>query len=287
MNNRLEDLKNGMMQKAFLMLIIISLISYFNGCDSSPILPERGICAHRGANDSHPENTLAAFREAIRLGAHMIEFDVRLSTDGELIIMHDATVDRTTDGTGKVTDLTFVELKSLDAGSWKGRQFKGEKIPTLTETLRIMPKNVWLNVHLKGGAELGKKTAEVIVMEGRLQQTFLACKADAAKAAQEVDSRILICNMERQDSSELYVNETITMKAIFIQLLKGRLDNKLGEYTHKLKANGVNINYYGTNSADELKKLFAAGVDFPLVDEVSKMIKAAADMGIPPLKPKF
>jgi glycerophosphoryl diester phosphodiesterase len=78
-------------------------------------MPSRGICAHRGASDTHPENTLAAFREAIRLGVHMIEFDVALSKDGQLVLMHDTTVDRTTDGDGPVSELTLAELKKLDA----------------------------------------------------------------------------------------------------------------------------------------------------------------------------
>ena len=78
-------------------------------------MPSRGICAHRGASDTHPENTLAAFREAIRLGVHMIEFDVALSKDGQLVLMHDTTVDRTTHGNGPVSELTLAELKKLDA----------------------------------------------------------------------------------------------------------------------------------------------------------------------------
>jgi glycerophosphoryl diester phosphodiesterase len=87
-------------------------------------MPTRGICAHRGVSDSHPENTIAAFREAIRLGTQMIELDVALSSDGKLVLMHDYTVDRTTDGSGRVEELMLADLKQLDAGSWKGSRFK-------------------------------------------------------------------------------------------------------------------------------------------------------------------
>ena len=79
-------------------------------------MPTRGICAHRGASDTHPENTIAAFREAIRLGAHMIEFDVALTGDGALVLLHDATLDRTTNGTGPVSARSLGELQALDAG---------------------------------------------------------------------------------------------------------------------------------------------------------------------------
>jgi glycerophosphoryl diester phosphodiesterase len=77
----------------------------------------------------------------------MIEFDVALTQDGKLVLMHDVTVDRTTDGSGAVADLTLAQLKALDAGSWKDSKFARERIPTLDEALSIMPENVWLNVH--------------------------------------------------------------------------------------------------------------------------------------------
>ncbi|MCA9212215.1 MAG: hypothetical protein KDB27_04045 [Planctomycetales bacterium] len=152
-------------------------------------MPTRGICAHRGASDTHPENTLAAFHEAVRLGAHMIEFDVALSKDGKLVLTHDTTVDRTTNGKGPISQLTLEELKSLDAGSWKGDRFKGQRIPTLDEALTVMPDNIWLNVHLKGDAKLAEKVSKYIVAHDRLHQAFLACSAEAARAAKRVDPR--------------------------------------------------------------------------------------------------
>jgi len=82
---------------AFLAVMLLGVIANAVWADARaepPPLPERGICAHRGASHTHPENTLAAFHEALRLGAHMIEFDVRRSRDGELVLMHDRTVNR-------------------------------------------------------------------------------------------------------------------------------------------------------------------------------------------------
>ena len=74
------------------------------------------VAAHRGASASHPENTMEAFRAAIEMGVDQIETDVRITADGELVLIHDATVDRTTNGTGKVAQMTLAELKALDAG---------------------------------------------------------------------------------------------------------------------------------------------------------------------------
>ncbi|HSO56699.1 MAG TPA: glycerophosphodiester phosphodiesterase family protein [Paenisporosarcina sp.] len=91
--------------------------------------------AHRGAAGYAPENTIAAFDKAIEMKADYIEMDIQRTKDGELVIIHDTSVDRTTDGTGYIKDLTYNQLKDLDAGSWKGTEFAGEKIPTFDEIL--------------------------------------------------------------------------------------------------------------------------------------------------------
>jgi glycerophosphoryl diester phosphodiesterase len=249
-------------------------------------LPQRGLCAHRGASDTHPENTLAAFREAVRLGAHMIELDVCLSKDHEPVVMHDLAVDRTTNGKGKVSDLTLAELKRLDAGGWKSPEFKGEPIPTLDEALRIMPVNIWLNVHLKGGKEVGEKAAQVIVRQDRLHQAFLACDAATAEAAHAVDVRVIICNMERRGASAEYVKDTIARQAQFIQLA-GIITADLPRHTQELKTHGIRINFFSADSPEELRALFGAGVEFPLVNRVGTLMAVARELGIQPVTPKF
>jgi len=250
------------------------------------VLPERGLCAHRGAMDTRPENTVPAFEEAARLGAQMIEFDVCLTKDGALVIMHDPTVDRTTDGKGKVEDLTLAEIKQLDAGRWKDPKFAGVRIPTLKEALDVMPVNVWLNVHLKGGAEVGEKTARVIAEDNRLHQAFLACGVEAANAAKAVAPSILICNMERQGGTREYVEQTIALKANFIQL-SVPLGEELADYTKRLRDAGIHINCFGTDSPDILRKWFSAGVEFPLVNKVGDLMKVAEELGMMPVKPVF
>lgn len=98
--------------------------------------------AHRGASGYEPENTLAAFHKALEMHVDMIELDVRLCKSGEPVIMHDAKINRTTNGEGKLADLTLAELKKLNAG-------KGEKIPTLEEVLTLLGKKVKLNLNIK------------------------------------------------------------------------------------------------------------------------------------------
>jgi glycerophosphoryl diester phosphodiesterase len=105
--------------------------------------------AHRGASTVAPANTLAAFEKAVELGADGIEFDVHLSADGVPVVVHDATVDATTDGSGQVAEMTLAQLKQLDAGSWFDPAFVGERIPTLEEVLETMGSRLLLNVELK------------------------------------------------------------------------------------------------------------------------------------------
>jgi glycerophosphoryl diester phosphodiesterase len=99
------------------------------------------VIAHRGASGHAPENTLAAFRKAVSQGAAFIETDLQLSRDAHFVAIHDATVDRTTGGHGAVHDLTLAELRRLDAGSWFGSEFAGERIPILEEILDFSKKH--------------------------------------------------------------------------------------------------------------------------------------------------
>ena len=110
------------------------------------------IFAHRGSKGTHPENTLASFKEAVRVGSDGIELDVHLTKDGHLAVIHDETVDRTTNGTGEIINLTLAEIKALDAGSWFHKAFADEKIPTLEEVLLLLKElgfNGQLNIELK------------------------------------------------------------------------------------------------------------------------------------------
>ena len=111
----------------------------------------RKVCVgHRGAAGHAPENTFASFEAALRLGADVVELDVRRSRDGELVVVHDATVDRTTDGRGEVHALSLAQLRALDAGVHFGPEFRGERIPTLAEVLTWAHGRTELVVEIKG-----------------------------------------------------------------------------------------------------------------------------------------
>ncbi len=117
------------------------------------------VAAHRGWSERYPENTMLAFRAAAELGVDQIETDIRITSDGELVIIHDETVDRTTNGSGKVSDFTLAELRTLDAVVHKGEQFAGERIPTFDEFIefaRSLPDMTFdfeLKIYPKDGQE--------------------------------------------------------------------------------------------------------------------------------------
>ncbi|MBU3916982.1 hypothetical protein KKA14_15730 [bacterium] len=107
------------------------------------------LIAHRGYRAKFPENTMASFKGALEIGAEMIELDVALSKDRALVILHDDTLERTTNGKGNVSDYTLKELRNLDAGSWFDSRFTDEKIPTLEEVLDLVKNRSLLNIEIK------------------------------------------------------------------------------------------------------------------------------------------
>lgn len=222
-----------------------------------------------------PENTVAAFESAVSKGVGMIEFDVQLSKDGRLVLMHDATVTRTTDGKGPVGDFTFEELRELDAGSWFSEKFKGMQIPTLEEALRTIPAGVLCNVHLKNSPGVAAAAAKEIERLGRLEDCFLACTVEQADEARAVVPEIMICNMSRQGSDRAaYVELTIETKCEFIQLHRRNGTENLATHVQRLHEAGVRVNYFGTEDPAIIRELRDGGVDYILTDDVDTALDA-------------
>ncbi len=107
------------------------------------------VTAHRGNSAFAPENTLVAFQQALDLGADGCECDVRATADGYLILMHDATVERTTDGKGAVNEMSLAEIQSLDAGAWKSPAYAGERVPLLRDVMELHVGRGMLYIEIK------------------------------------------------------------------------------------------------------------------------------------------
>lgn len=139
------------------------------------------VVAHRGFSGVAPENTMAAFKKAIEVGSDMIELDVRLSKDGEVVVIHDESVERTTNGKGRVIDLTLNELKRLGAGSKFHSSFSGEQIPTLKEVLQLAYGQIKVNIELKIGdygrwtiLDLAERALREVEMAGMVNQVMFS-----------------------------------------------------------------------------------------------------------------
>ena len=111
-------------------------------------LPRPVIFAHRGAAARAPENTLAAFELALAEGAEAVELDAKLTSDGQIVVFHDQTLERTTNGTGRLTHRTLDDLRALDAGSYFSEKYRGEKIPLLSEVFEAVGRKLLINVEL-------------------------------------------------------------------------------------------------------------------------------------------
>jgi glycerophosphoryl diester phosphodiesterase len=238
-------------------------------------------CAHRGDNHCAPENTLPAFALAIAKGAHQIEFDVRVSKDEQLVVLHDETVDRTTDGRGKTTDLTLAEIRALDAGSWKGESFAGTRIPTLAEVLALVPPGLDVNCQLY----LDPAYVPLVIEEMRAQdvvsQCFLACPEAHLRVAREIEPTLRICNLEGQRGPDSdYPDTTIALGAEYIQLCGWH--DSMPQVVEKLHRHGVTVNYFGTSDAAEMRQLIEAGVDYVLTDHLDLMLEVLAEYGVAP-----
>ncbi|MDF1823197.1 MAG: glycerophosphodiester phosphodiesterase family protein [Verrucomicrobiales bacterium] len=166
---------NEAVPPASLILLLGVIFCTVSFSEENPVDPEIAIAAgrvsqviaHRGASAERPECTLASVNRAIQVGATAVEVDVRVSKDGQLFILHDRTLDRTTNGKGPANSLTLAELRQLDAGSHFDEKYRGERIPSLIEVAGICRGKVDLFLDLKEqGAAYDRKVAEVIREHG-------------------------------------------------------------------------------------------------------------------------
>jgi glycerophosphoryl diester phosphodiesterase len=146
--------------------------------------------SHRGEHLQRPENTIPAFEEAIRVGADFIEVDVQTTSDGKLVLSHDATVDRCTDGKGRVDSMTFEQVEALDAGIKKGSQYAGTRIPTFDQALELARGKIGIYVDIKN-ASAGDLVRH-IVDHGMADQVVMYCKPNMCKQIQDLNPKLKV-----------------------------------------------------------------------------------------------
>ena len=181
------------------------------------------IYAHRGSSGTHPENTIAAFLEAAKLQIYGVEFDVHLTKDGELVVIHDETIDRTSNGHGFIKDMTLSELRIFDFGSWFSSEFQGEVIPTLREVLDIFSETTHhLNIELK---------SDIFPYEGMVK------KVTELVSVMKLDSRIVISSFDHGAvQMAKIIAPHIETAALFMEVLVEPLD-----YLRSIPADALHI----------------------------------------------
>ncbi|MBI3726435.1 hypothetical protein HY251_21135 [bacterium] len=145
------------------------------------------VCGHRGAPTEAPENTLASFARALEVGAELVEFDVQVASCGELVVIHDDGLERTTNGTGEARKLPAAEIRELDAGSWFSPAFLGERVPTLDETLDLLRGRavplIEVKVSPKRSPDAGERVVRALERHGMLEDAVVICH-DTTRAAE-------------------------------------------------------------------------------------------------------
>lgn len=137
------------------------------------------IYGHSGAMGYRPTNTLPAFELALEQGAHAVELDAHRSKDGHVVVVHDFTVDRTSNGTGRVNEMTLAELKALDAGSWFDEKYAGIQVPTLDEVFEAVGHKMLVNVEIKSDSQetdgVEQAVADCIARHNMQQRVIMSC----------------------------------------------------------------------------------------------------------------
>ncbi|HEX2828143.1 MAG TPA: glycerophosphodiester phosphodiesterase family protein [Burkholderiales bacterium] len=228
------------------------------------------VIAHRGASSYAPENTLAAFDLALEMGARHIELDVALTSDSHTVVIHDDKVDRTTNGSGLVTSHTLAALRALDAGSWFGPQFEGERIPLFDEVLARYKGRAHVHTEIKGKSEsLSQRTVDLIRKHGMEQEvtvtSFQSVRLEETRAyAPELPMGWLVRE----------VNDSIIAQAHAIGVTQfcPRADTVTPELVDRLHADGFVVRAWGVATEELMQRLVQAGVDGMTVNFPDKLI---------------
>ncbi|SOC11127.1 glycerophosphoryl diester phosphodiesterase [Ureibacillus xyleni] len=233
------------------------------------------IFAHRGYSAKYPENTIAAFQAAAQLPIYGVELDVHLTKDNQIVVIHDETIDRTSNGSGFVKDLTLEQLRKFDFGSWLGEEYAGEKIPTLSEVLALFCKtNLMVNIELKSDifvyAGLEEKVLQEVSTFGMQDQIIISsfdheAVNRVARLAPNVENAALFANMIL---NVVDYQKTIPTKALHVALPTAVRKPVL----EAIKKNSV-VRVYTVNEIDHAEVLLNIGVDAIFTDEPEKMLE--------------
>lgn len=247
-------------------------------CKHDEIMPYPRICAHRGFNTIAPENSMPAFGAAVAMGAEEIEFDLWWTKDGEIVSIHDATLDRVSDGDGFVFEHTYEELLNYDFGIKYGEKFKGLKILKFEEILEKFACHTIMNIHLKTDSnpydkKRLKKIVDLIEKYDCKKYVYFMCGVDSVLTlAKEVAPDITLCQGGGNDSWAI-VDRAIKNGCKKVQLVKDKFNREMIDKAH---SHGIRCNVFWSDDPDETKKFLDMGIDTILTNDyniISQIIK--------------
>ena len=239
------------------------------------------LCAHRGFNTVAPENSLPAFGAAVALGAEEIEFDLWATRDRVLVSCHDSTLDRVSDGEGKIYDHTYEELLALDFGVKHGEKFKGLKIPTFEEILQKFAGRVIMNIHVKiWDKNMDDLMIEEIVALIRKYDCekhiyFMTSCDEVIRKVQNYAPDLRICvGWDGNKDPMSMVDRAIELGAYKIQLFKPYFNQETVDKAH---ANGILCNVFYADDPDEARKYLDMGIDTVLTNDYLPIYNAVKE----------
>jgi glycerophosphoryl diester phosphodiesterase len=196
-----------------------------------------------------------------------------LTRDERLVVIHDGAVDRTSDGTGKVSEMTLAMMKALDAGTWRDTRFAGQRFLTLDETLDLMPPETRLNVHIKATEEDRERvmalTAGTLLRRDRLSTAFVASDEKTLQAARQIAPDVTICNLSTQPA-ETYVERSWAIGCRVLQPGNRMTTPELVAAAHHY---GMEVNPFYANDESEMRRLIGCGVDGILTDFPERLMR--------------
>lgn len=235
--------------------------------------------AHRGQRATYPEQTLEAYAAAIELGADGIETDVQLTADGELAMMHDLTVDRTTNGSGPIAAIEWSAVRRLDAGSWFGAGFGGCRVPSLDETIElIVGEGRLLCVEIKGDRAAAPRTAvavaRIVRERGLADQVFISSFDHAAlEAAQRTIGRLLLAPERLPESGPPDPTVAVAQAtAIGATALQHRWEDLTHDVVDAVHEAGVAVWSWPIDTPESVARSVELGVDAIIGDDVGMLL---------------
>lgn len=239
------------------------------------ILDRPFVIAHRGASGIAPENTLAAFEAAIAAGADGIELDVAPCATGELMVLHDDCVDRTTNGSGQLETMSFDALRVLDAGAWFGPEFVGERIPTLAEALDLAAGHVWVNIEIKGShlrdATIADRIVALLRARGNRDRVLVSSFNPAilwrmARMAPQIPRALIY-----SPNLAFYLAHGWARYLVAPAALHPHMSLVNDAYMRSAHRRGYQVNVWTVNAPEDMRRMIALKVDGIITNEPARL----------------